>query len=74
MTTRKIRITTEAALAIRATARGEFNDTSVPDGPGFVRVKFGDEVIGGIARLAFKGESISDTIIRLCTVVGKQPN
>lgn len=61
-------ITYEALSAVRGQVRdGEsFRDTSRAVGPGLYSVALSDDTIERLESLRFKGESLSDVIIRVC--------
>jgi hypothetical protein len=70
----RIVITDEAMQAVRSLAEKPFKQTGqrLPDGTWAVNVD--DATYRGVAAAAMSGETISDTIIRLCATAGRPLN
>lgn len=64
----------EAEAAVRSLAEGDISDWSGPRADGQYDVWLSHEVLGAILSSMFVGETISDTVYRLCTLQGKKVN
>jgi hypothetical protein len=70
---RLIRITQEAHNAIRASALGEFQGgTRLPNGLYQVRIEA--DTLERVEGLRGEGETVSDVIVRICTMAGRKPS
>ena len=67
-------ITAEAAAIIRAAAVRPFRDYAVRRDDGTFDVRIELETVKRLARVAFPGETISDTIIRVISTAGRKAN
>lgn len=67
-------LTKEAEAAVRMHADGDTSNWPRPRADGQYDVWLSHEVLGAIVESMFIGETISDTVLRLCMLHGKKVN
>jgi hypothetical protein len=71
---KRVTITREAANVVRSLAKNNFKDSYEPLTPTEGTVLLSEDTINRLFLRRFEGESISDTIIRVCKTAGKELN
>lgn len=64
-------ITNDAAAAIRAAAQGSFHNDGHRLQNGSWVIPLGEDTLEALQGVQFPGETLSDTIIRICFTFGK---
>ncbi len=67
----EIRLRKSTANLIRSYTRfgTAFRDTSIPDGPDHVTIAFDQSTIDRVKSVALPGETLDDTIVRVCSTL-----
>ena len=69
-----ITISAQAEASVRARTNAPIRNAPERNSDGTYTLWLGDDTIERLQKCAFAGEELSDTILRVCTIVGHEMN